>query len=398
MKILMAHNYYCYPGGEDEVFQRERDLLRSAGHEVLEFTRRNGEIMGGGILRKVGLGLRTLWAWDIEQELRTILQRERPEIVHFHNTFPLVSPAAYYSCKEAGIPVVQSLHNARLMCPGGTFSREGKVCMDCLGKTVAWPGVLHSCYRNSSLETGAVTGMLTLHRLLGTWQERVDAYIVFTEFYRQKVIAGGLPPEKIFVKPHFLPEAPGVKLQQRSSAVYVGRLSPEKGLRTLIEAWKLIGKCVPLRIVGDGPSRQATEAQKEQACLSNVRFEGWLPSEDLSLVMKDAAFLIFPSEWHEPFGLAIIEAFGCGVPVIASRLGAMTEIIENGKTGLHFTPGDAKDLASKVEWAWAHRKEMEAMGRAARAEYEAKYTAERNYKLLMEIYSQVRMTMQRKAA
>ncbi|PYU27107.1 MAG: glycosyl transferase family 1 [Acidobacteria bacterium] len=388
MKLLLAHNRYRYAGGEDEVFRREGELLRSAGHEVLEYTRHNEEIVEDGTLSKAKLGVQTLWAWDSRRELRAILRRERPHVVHFHNTFPLISPAAYYACQEAGIPVVQSLHNARFMCPGAIFYREGRVCQDCLGRAVSWPGVVHSCYRNSPLRTAAVAAMLTLHRILGTWQEAVDAYIVFTEFYRRKFIAAGLPPEKIFVKPHFLFDDPGVKQEQSDYVLYVGRLAPEKGVHTLLQAWKLQGNPPPLRIVGDGPARQALEARKEQACLSSVHFEGSLPPQHLGSIMKRAAFLIFPSECYEAFGLTIVEAFACGVPVLASGLETMTEIVEDGKTGLHFTPGDAQDLAAKVEWAWAHPREMAAMGNLARAEYQAKYTAGQNYQLLMKIYNQ----------
>lgn len=397
MKVLLVHNRYRYRGGEDEVFLRESHLLQSAGHCVMEYARDNHEVMENGPWNKVKLGTRTLWAWDTQEELRSILRKERPDLVHFHNTLPLISPAAYYTCKDEGIPVVQSLHNARLFCPAATLYREGKVCEDCLGKTIAWPGVVHSCYRNSSLATLGVAGMLALHRFLATWQKKVDAYVVFTQAFRQHLVAAGLPPEKLFLKPHFLPGDPGAKQQQGDYALYVGRLSPEKGIRTLLKAWELLDNRIPLHIVGDGPDRDTLEGLKHQACLPSVHFNGWLAGEELYSVVKKAAFLVFPSEFYEAFGLAIIEAFACGVPVIASRLGASTEIIENGKTGLHFAPADAKDLASKVEWAWKHRREMDSMGKAARSEYQAKYMAERNYQLLMEIYGRAREMTTRRA-
>jgi glycosyltransferase involved in cell wall biosynthesis len=398
MKLLIVHNRYRYWGGEDQVFRSENALLRSAGHQVLEYTRHNSEIQENGILSKARLGLQTLWARDTQQELRAILRREKPHVVHFHNTFPLISPAAYYTCQEEGIPVVQSLHNSRFVCPAATFYREGKVCHECLGKAVPLPAIAHGCYHNSRLQTAVVAGMVVTHRMLKTWQRQVDAYVAFTEFSRQRFIAAGLPPEKIFLKPHFLLSDPGVKQQQGEYALYAGRLSPEKGIRTLLEAWKLLDTHIPLRIVGDGPNRATFEAVKEQARLSNVYFDGWLAPGQLHSVMKRAAFLLFPSEFYETFGLATIEAFACGVPVIVSRLGGMVEIVENGKTGLHFTPGNAMDLAAKVEWAWAHQREMETMGRAARAEYEGKYTAERNYQLLLEVYRRAQNAATRKAA
>jgi len=398
MKVLLVHNRYRHAGGEDEVVLRESKLLRSSGHEVQEFTRHNSEIVEDGILSKAKMAMRTLWAWDSVSRLGSLLKREKPDIAHFHNTFPLISPAAYHACQQEGIPVVQSLHNPRLMCPGATLHREGTACEECVERVVPWPGVLHACYHNSHLQTAVVSGMLAGHRILGTWRDRVDAYIVFTEFFRQKFIRSGLPREKIFVKPHFLGTDPGMKQNIGDYALFLGRLAPEKGVRTLLEAFELLQNSIPLHIVGDGPQRAELEAQKSRACLSSVSFHGWLPREQTVKIMRGARFLIFPSEWSETFGLTIIEAFGTGVPVIASRLGAMTEVLEEGKTGLHFAAGDPNDLASKAHWAWTHVRQMEVMGRAARAEYESKYTAERNYQLLMEIYSRARSATGRKVA
>jgi len=398
MKLLLAHNHYRQSGGEDEVFLRESELLRSGGHEVLEYTPHNSEIAEGGILNKAKIAMRTLWARDSVARLRSLLRDERPDVAHFHNTFPLISPAAYYACQEEGIPVVQSLHNPRLVCPAATLHREGSVCEECVGRVVPWPGVVHACYHNSYLQTAVVAGMLAGHRLLGTWREQVDAYIVFTEFFRQKFVGAGLPREKIFVKPHFLSTDPGMKRKMGDYALFLGRLAPGKGLHTLLEAFAILQNAIPLHIVGDGPLRAELEGQKNRACLSSVSFRGWLPREQTLETMSGARFLIFPSEGLETFGLTIIEAFGAGVPVIASRLGPMMEVLEEGKTGLHFTAGDPNDLASKALWAWTHVKQMEAMGRAARAEYQAKYTAERNYQLLMEIYSRARSSTAWKAA
>ncbi len=398
MKLLLAHNRYRQSGGEDEVFLRERDLLLSRGNEVLEYTTHNSEIAEDGIVNKAKIAMRTFWAHDSVVRLRSLLRRERPDLAHFHNTFPLISPAAYYACRKEGIPVVQSLHNPRLVCPAATLHREGSVCQDCVGRVVPWPGVVHACYRDSHLQTAVVAGMLAGHRILGTWQEKVNAYIVFTEYFRQKFIGAGLPREKIFVKPHFLSTDPGMKQKMGDYALFLGRLVPGKGVRTLLQAFAVLQNTIPLHIVGDGPLRAELEGQKSRACLSSISFHGWLPREQTLEIMSGARFLIFPSECLETFGLTIIEAFGAGVPVIASRLGAMMEVSEEGKTGLHFSPGDPNDLASKALWAWTHVKQMEVMGRAARAEYEAKYTAERNYQLLMEIYRRAQSAPTWKAA
>lgn len=398
MKILIVHNRYRYPGGEDEVFRREADLLSSAGHEVLKYTRDNGEIEEQGILNKASLAARTLWGWDTQRELLAILKAERPAVVHFHNTFPLISPAAYYACQAFRVPVVQSLHNARPLCPGGNSYRDGQICEECLGKLVPWPGVVHACYHGSLAQSAVVTGMLSVHKLLGTWRAKVDAYIVSTKFFRKKFIEAGLPPDKIFLKPHFLHADSGVKSRQSEYALFAGRLAREKGIGTLLDAWKLLDTRIPLRIAGDGPERREFQVTVKQAGITNISFDGWLSPEQLRSAMKKAAFLIFPSQSSETFGLPIIEAFASGIPVIASRLGATVEIVESGKTGLHFNPGDAADLASKADWMWTHKNEAEAMGRAARREYEGKYTAERNYEMLMNIYRAALNTKTREAA
>jgi glycosyltransferase involved in cell wall biosynthesis len=386
MKVLQVHNHYSYPGGEDTVFYRERELLRSAHHEVLEFTRHNDEITESGFLRKANLGLQSVWAWDSAKALRSFLQSEKPDVAHFHNVVPLISPAAYHVCHDERIPAVQSLHNPRLLCPAATLHREGVVCEECAEKAVPWPGVIHACYHKSRFQTAVMAGMLMTHRLMKTWQERIDAYIVFTEFFRQKFIAAGLPPEKIFVKPHFVPADPGMKDKPGNYALYMGRLAPEKGVATLLEAWKTLND-VPLWIRGEGSMEEVVRRFAEG--ISSVRLLPRLSQRECFDVIKGARFLVWPSEgYYESFGLVAIEGFACGVPVIASRVGAMTEIVEDGRTGLHFNPGDAADLAAKVDWAWTHPKDMDVMGNFARLEYEAKYTAQQNYPRLMEIYKQ----------
>jgi glycosyltransferase involved in cell wall biosynthesis len=384
MKLLFAHNRYRHTGGEDEVFRREAELLRSAGHEVLEYTRHSDEIVEKGTLSKVKLGVRTLWAWDTEREMRSLLRSAKPHLVHFHNTFPLISPAAYHVCKEAGIPVVQSLHNPRILCPAATLYREGRTCEDCLGRSFAWPGVVHACYHNSSSQTAVVAGMLALHRLLRTWQQQVDAYVVFTEFFRAKFIAAGLPPEKIFVKPHFLNTDPGMKQRLGDYALFLGRLAPEKGILTLLKAWRAL-KHIPLWIAGHGPLEKEVHEFQHHHRLATVF--PYLPQEQCFDLIKGARFLIWPSEGYcETFGLVAIEAFACGAPVIASGSGAMKELVKDGQTGLHFEPANAEDLADKVEWAWNHPQEMKTMGMAGRAEYMSRYRPTANYEALIRIY------------
>ena len=385
MKILMVHNSYQQHGGEDSVFHAERELLSAAGHDVIQYTRANGEIALNGFVSRAGLAAGTVWARDSYRQLRELTLREKPDVAHFHNTFPLISPAAYYACAEAGVPVLQSLHNARLLCPAATFYRDGHACTDCLGRMLPWPGVLHGCYRNSLVQTGVVAGMLSFHRLLKTWEKRVNTYIVFSEFYRRKFAEAGLPREKITVKPHFVAPDPQQTGDAQRYALFAGRLAAEKGVRTLLEAWKQL-KFIPLKVRGDGPLETCVRelADDPHYCIEIV---SRLEREELTALFHGARFLVWPSGgYYETFGLVAVEAFACGVPVIASKIGVMAEIVQDGVTGLHFEPGNAADLAAKVEWAWNHPEETARMGRAARAEYEAKYTPERNYKMLMGIY------------
>ncbi len=365
--------------------QREGTLLQAAGHHVVTYFRHNDEVDNGSLSGKMATVPKAIWASDSYRNLSAILRREKPDLAHFHNTFPLISPSAYYACRRAHVPVVQTLHNYRLFCPAGTFFRNRAVCEECLEHSL-WRGVKHGCYRDSRAGTAAVALMLAAHRMFGTWMKAVSCFIAVSEFVREKFIAGGFPADRVFVKPNFVDPDPDERDTPGSYAVFVGRLSAEKGLRTLIAAWGDLDNCIPLIIVGDGPLRAELEQEAVQRGLSNIRFEGYLPEKKTLAMMKGARFLIFPSEWYETFGMTIVEAFACGVPVICSRLGAMQELVTEGHTGLFYRPGDFVDLAAKVDWAWTHEQLVEAMGRAARAEYEAKYSAAENYRMLMKAY------------
>jgi glycosyltransferase involved in cell wall biosynthesis len=358
--------------------------LVAAGHEVISYIRDNHEIAQYGWKEKTTLPARTLWAWDSYAEVRKLLDRTKCDVVHFHNTFPLVSPAAYYACRELGVPVVQSLDNPRLFCLGATCLRRDRVCQDCLQKKVPWPGVLHACYRRSHIESLVVAAMLVLHRFLKSWQRLVDCYLVATEFYRRKFVEAGLPAERIVVNPHFV-EDHGVRETPGSYALFVGRLAAEKGVNTLLGAWTGLGH-IPLMVRGEGPlSHKVHQLARESG--GSVQLLQRLDRDELNGLMRGARFLVWPSEgYYETFGYVAAEAFSCGVPVLASRTGVMEEMVADGRTGVHFTPGDPEDFAAKVEWAWTHPKDMAAMGRAARAEYEAKYTPQRNYATLMKTY------------
>jgi glycosyltransferase involved in cell wall biosynthesis len=387
MKILLSHNYYKLSGGEDEVFHREKRLLLRAGYEVVEYLRENREINDYKLLQTITLAARTTWAWDSHRDLQDLLKREKPDIAHFHNTFPLISPSAYYACWSAGVPVVQTLHNARLICPAGTLCRDGKPCEDCTRASFPWPAVRHACYQQSRSKSALIGSMLFTHRLAGTWKSKVHRYIASTQFYQRKFAEAGIPAERIVLKPHFVETDPGVRARPGDYALFVGRLASDKGVSTLLKAWERL-KHVPLRIRGEGPLTNAVQ-EAANAEGSPVKLVPRLSSEDLFQLVKGARFLVWPSEgFYETFGLIAIEAFACGVPVIASRSGAMEEMVKNGLTGIHFRQADPADLAEQVDWAWSHPDEIDRMGRMARLEFETKYTSEKNIHMLKEIYQQ----------
>ncbi len=384
MKTLLVHTHYQQPGGEDAVFRAEMALLREHGHEVIAVTPHNRELEGMPPWRQAAV---TVWNQEMCRRLRNLIRKERPDVVHVHNTFPLASPAVIHAVKAERVPVVMTLHNYRLLCSAAIFFRDGRVCEDCLGKSVPWPGVVHGCWRGRA-PTAVVAGMLTLHRLMGTWA-KVDQFIALTEFARQKFILAGLPAERIAVKPNFVHPDPGPGEGRGGYALFVGRLSPEKGVKTLLEAWKRLGGRVPLKVVGDGPL--AAEANRAAEKLPGVAWLGRRAREEVVALMGEAAFLVFPSECYEGFPMVIAEAFARGLPVLATRLGSHGSLVADGRTGLLFRPGDPLDLAQKVEWLLDHPEKLARMRREARAEYEAKYTAERNYQMLMEIYEQAMM-------
>ena len=381
MKILAVHNRYQRPGGEDQVFVDEIALLEARNQRVLRYEVHNDQVKH---LNRLALVKDTVWNSSAYRELRALIRRERPDVVHFHNTLPLISPAGYYAARAEGVPVIQTLHNYRLLCPVALFFRDGRVCEDCMGKAVPWPGVFHGCYRGSRAASGVIATMLSVHRAFRTWTEMVDLYIALTEFARNKFIEGGLPAEKIVVKPNFVAPDPGRGQGGGGYALFVGRLAPEKGTGTMLAAWEWLGTRIPLKIVGDGPLRdQVVGAAARQ---SNVQWLGHRPVSDVHALLGKADMLVFPSEWYETFGRVAAEAFAAGTPVIAADIGAVAELVEHGRTGLKFRPGDPEDLVAQVEWALSHPAELHSMREEARAEFEAKYTAERNYRMLMEIY------------
>jgi glycosyltransferase involved in cell wall biosynthesis len=394
MKILTVHNKYRFRGGEDESRESEDRLLISRGHEIREIIFDNKTIAGVATWRA---GLSASWSSRAYRKAHQELRAWRPDILDVHNFFPLASPSVHYAAWGLGVPVVQTLHNYRLLCPGALLFRKGAPCEDCIHSWFPWRGIVHRCYRASALQTSAVSLMIAVHRTLRTWERIVSQFIAVSEFEKRKFVEAGFPESKIMVKPNFVldPGAPGMG---GGELVFVGRLTPEKGVRTLLAAMALTNSSASLTIVGDGPLE--AEVRSAAARDPRIRYLGRISQAKVLDLLGRATALIFPSEWYETFGRVAAESFARGTPVVAARIGAIAEIVEDGRTGIHFNPSDPQDLARRITWVHTNPANMAQMRVAARQEFEKKYTSERNYGLLMEAYSRAilnrRETMSRR--
>jgi glycosyltransferase involved in cell wall biosynthesis len=365
--------------------------LERAGHQVCLYQRNNFRINEFVGVKQLALVPNTIWSVDSRREFAALLKREKADLVHVHNTFMAISPSIYSVCSDRGIPVVQTLHNFRLLCPAGNFYRDGIICKECVDQSLL-RSVRHGCYRNSRKATAVVALMLAFHRALDTWSTSVTRFIVLTEFAKRTFIAAGFPSEKFVVKPNFAGSDPGERIRAGEYAAFIGRIEENKGLRVLLNAWKELHEQYPLHIVGDGPDLSTLQAEARESRLSGIIFRGRLLREEVIETVKGARFLIVPSTLYEGLPMCVVESFASGTPVLCSRLGGLAEIVQQHLTGLHFNPGDPHDLARTVEWAWNNPGELSRMGRAARTKYETDYTAEKNYSLLMEIYQQAMST------
>lgn len=381
MRVLQVHNFYQQPGGEDQVYAAEYELLRRYGHTVWQYSAHNDALVGVSGIRNAA---RSIWNSRTHRDLASLIKENSPDVIHATNTFPILSPSIYYAAAAAQVPVIQTVQNYRLLCPAATLFRDGRVCEDCVGARLPYKAVLHRCYRNSASASGAVASMLVIHRIARTWSEKVHTYVAATEFARDKLIEGGLPAEKIAVKPNFLAREQGIGRGEGNYALFVGRLSEEKGIRTLLEAWERVGSGIALKIAGDGPLAPLVKQRVSQ--LRNVEWLGFCTRERILELLQDAVVLVFPSLWYEGLPMVIVEAMSCGTPVVASRLGAMNELIEDGVNGFVFTAGDPNSLADRIQAIWVRPRELAKMRRSSRACYEQNYTPERNYELLMKIY------------
>jgi glycosyltransferase involved in cell wall biosynthesis len=383
MKVMQVHNFYrsSAPSGEDEVVRSERDLLRAHGVQVFEFERHNDDY-AGGLASQIRASLSNVWSERSRQALAQVLCQHRPDIVHVHNTFPQISVAAYEACKDVGVPVVQTLHNFRMFCANGLLSRDGQACEKCLTSGV-FPGIVHGCYRQSRVATLGISLSALVHRPLQTHARRVQRFIALTEFARQKFIAAGIPADRIGVRGNSLPSDPGAGSGSGGYALYVGRLSEEKGLQIAVDAWSA-HSALELRVVGDGPMEQELRARARG---KPIRFMGRQTRAEVAPLMSEAAMLIIPSLCYEGFPRVFVESLAAGTPVVASRLGGLAEIVREQVDGLLFEPGDAQSLRAAVEALWRDTTLRESMRNRARERFTAEYSPPRAFESLLREYT-----------
>jgi glycosyltransferase involved in cell wall biosynthesis len=382
-RVLQVHTRYREAGGEDRVVDDEVRLLRSAGVEVEQVIFDNTSIDESSASGRARAAASAIWSMSAAKRVRSATSSFRPDVVHVHNTFVLASPSVFWAASRSGVPVVHTVHNYRLVCPVATCFRDGHPCTDCVGQLVPVPGVVHACVRDSRAQSAVVAATLTAHRAIGTWSRRIDRYIALTDFQRSLLVKGGLPARRISVVANFLEPDPGLHPKERTGFLYLGRLAAEKGIATLAAAARLGQQTV--RVAGDGPASDLLNAAAASCRLSVL---GRLSTPEAHGEMASCVALLVPSLWFEGFPMVVLEAYASGTPVIASRIGSLAEVIEDGTTGLLVPPGDADALAAAIAWADDHPSEMRAMGLNARRRYEERYRGASHLAALTGIYEE----------
>jgi len=383
MRILIAHNRYQQPGAEDQVFTAEADLLAGRGHDVIRYELHNDSISSTG---KWALVRNTMWNAQSAEAVQHLVRHKQIEVAHFHNTFPVMSPSVYRAARDEGAAVVQTLHNFRLVCPGNTMFRDNRLCGDCVGKPIPWPSVLHACYRGDRQATAVSAAMLAFHRARGTWSNDIDAYVALSEFNRSLFCRAGFADSSLFVKPNFLKSDPGPGRSKRTGALFAGRLIPEKGISTLLTAWKRIGSKLPLTIFGDGPLRDEVASAAESSN-GAVTWLGWRSRSEVDEALGAASVVISPSVWIEAGPLSVIESFARATPVIASRLGSLAEFVKPDVSGYLFDPGNPTSLVETVENFLRLSDCGARMGETARDIFLDTYSAEPAYRNMLALYA-----------
>ncbi len=384
MKFLFLHNKYTFRGGEETIVGVETGLLREKGHEIVEYYKDNLEIENFSHFKKASMLWTTSWNRESYNEIKEMLVKHKPDVAHFHNILPQISPSAYYACKAEGVPMVQTLHNYRMICPDSQLLRDGAVCELCPADGLQ-NSLVYKCYRGSVIQTATVAMMIKYHRYLGTWNNIVDRYIASSQFLKSKLVEYGLPEKIISVKPNFIPEIER-SYEDEGYAVFPARISKEKGIETLLKAWRMIKKDHRLKVLGDGPL--APRLKAEYSTDSNISFLGKLDRDGVMKELAGCRTVILPAIWYENCPMTVIEAYANGKPVIGANIGALGEMIDHGATGFHTECGNENDLAEKIETLMGDKKLARRMGDKAREKYETVYNPESAYKSQMKIYEE----------
>ena len=387
-RILQVHNFYQIPGGEDVVVRNEKRLLEEHGHKVYTYYRSNAELKEGGRLGKLCVPFTAIYSFKTVREVKKLIKEYQIDIVHVHNTLTMVSPSVFYAAFRCHVPIVQTLHNFRMLCPAGSFFRDNVICEECVQGGLKC-AVKHKCYRNSKLQSFVSAAVLKVHRVLVTY--RKVNFICLTEFNRNKLLALGdiVDAKKIFIKPNFT-FAEGIEPsnvpEQEEYYLFAGRVEALKGVDIAIKAFEQIPDR-KLYIAGTGPMMDEMQAYVNEHNIQNVKFLGYLQKEDMTEKFYHAKAVIMTSQCYEAFAMTIAEAYSYGVPVIAGRVGNMEGMVQEGVTGVKFTYNSSSDLAEKV-------KEFEQLDRVtlkenAREFYQERLRPEDNYQKLMEIYESI---------
>lgn len=388
LRVLIIHNYYQIPGGEDTVVENESSMLRENGHEITFYTRHNKEIDQRGILGSMGLIFETIFSVKTYMEVRKIIKRRNIDIVHVHNTLPLISPSVYYAAFSCNIPVVQTIHNFRFICPGGTLTKNNRICEDCIQEGLRC-ALKNKCYRKSFLHTLLITFMLIIHRTIGTYN-RINGYIALTEFNKNKLLEVVKDKNKIFVKPNFAKVQNNISIPRspENYFVYIGRLDKLKGINLLVDAWKDI-KNTQLYIIGDGPERIFIDKFIQENKITNIKLCGHMERNLAFKIIAKSKAVILASQCYEGFPMTIVEAFSLGVPVICGDIGNLSFIIKDNENGLHFKYNNKNDLIAKIKILLEDEELNIRLSNGALSSFNDYYTDVSNHIKVEEIYNKI---------
>ena len=405
MNILIVHNYYQIAGGEDTVVANESAMLKKNGHKVILYKRDNSELKTMSTLSKLGLPFTTIYNKKTADDICALIKSEKIDVIHVHNTLNLVSAAVYYAARKSGVPIVQTIHNYRLMCPKATFYRDSAICEDCINKNL-FCALKHKCYRDSFAQTLVCALATKIHRMKRIYS--YNNYICLTEFGKSKLLMINkdskrkmIDPDKVFIKPNFMPagnKEPVAFADRKNRFVYAGRLDETKGVDFLLKSWKVLcdnleftGKNsdnIELVICGEGPLEKWCSDFVANEKLKNVTLMGKVSHEKVIELLKYARVMILPTRWYECFPMSIAESFSVGTPVIGPDMGNVGAILVNELSGLKYDLNDDRGLADCL-LRFAGLRDIEKMYEGAYKEYLYKYTEEINYRTLMDIYGKV---------